>query len=84
MDKKTFNEILNIASSVLTEEEYNNLVYLIKNNRWNALRIFTSDKLEELEILSVLDRDNQVLRKEIELCNRLVDIVLDVYLEVAL
>tara|TARA_R110000822_G_scaffold73853_13_gene177629 strand:+ start:2896 stop:3147 length:252 start_codon:yes stop_codon:yes gene_type:complete len=83
MNKKVRQEVLNLSQSIFEDEDYNKVLLLLNTNRLNQLRLFVNEKLELMEIVFHLNKDDEVLRTQIELCDKLENIVIDAFLEVA-
>jgi hypothetical protein len=81
MKKESRIEILNLAQSIFEDNDYNVILNLLNSNRINVLRIFISEQLELMEAIYYLDKDNEVLKTQIEFCDKLEDIIMDLFLE---
>ena len=82
MKEKIKNDILFLAQSIFTNEEYNRVINYLNDNRLNDLRLMISDKLEVMNNIAIIDRENQVLQKQIHLCDKLEDVILEEFLEI--
>jgi hypothetical protein len=83
MNKKVRQEILNLSQAIFDDAEYSTIVLLLNTERLNQLRVFVNEKLEFMEALFHLQKNDEVLRTQIELCDKLENIVIDAFLEIA-
>jgi len=73
-------EILNLAQSVFDDRQFNIILTCLDMQNYNRLRLFVAEQMELLEAIFVLHSDDMVLRTQVELCNKLEDLVMDVYI----
>jgi len=78
MDKKLKLQIINLAKFVFEDVEYIKFMYYLNNNKFNDLRLFVDEKLELLDLLP----KNEIILKQLQYCDELEDIVVDLYIEV--
>lgn len=72
--------IINLASFIFTEVEFNTFMSYLKLNLFNNLRLFVEEKLESLSFRQVIEPNNNVLKKQIEKCTILDSFVTDMQL----
>lgn len=80
MDKENRKEILSLAMRIFKDEEYEVIQTLLKEEKYTELRYFISDELELREVLAHII-DDEALREEIKLCNRIENVVINYYVE---
>lgn len=82
MKESIKNDILFLAQTIFNNEEYAKMINYLNHDRLNDLRLMISDKLEVMNNVVIVDRENRVLQKQIQLCNKLEDIILDEFITV--
>ena len=55
-------------------------MYYLDNAKYNSLRLFVDEKYELLNIISNINND-EVLLKQLQYCDQLEDLVMDIYIE---
>lgn len=80
MTNKIRLQIVNLAQSIFSDEEFNKVMYYLDNLKYNDLRLLVDEKLEYIESLNAFESTN-VLLAQINFCNELENIVMEVYLE---
>tara|TARA_R110000851_G_scaffold314588_6_gene476720 strand:- start:905 stop:1156 length:252 start_codon:yes stop_codon:yes gene_type:complete len=81
MEKKTYNEILNIARNVFEDSEYIFIKKCLDVKNYTKLRLFVDQKLDFLDALISIESYNDVLNTQLQLCNKLDSIILNVIIE---
>lgn len=81
MNKKLRKQILYLSQNIFDDLEYNEMLYLLNKEKYNNLRVYIADKLEYYELMFSFDKDNEVLKKQIEDCNELENVIIDFYLQ---
>lgn len=81
MDKTVKLEILNLAQSIFDDRQFNIIITCLDVKNYNRLRLFVAEQMELLEAIFVLHPDDMVLRSQLEMCNKLEDLVMDIYIE---
>tara|TARA_R110000772_G_scaffold54130_1_gene123525 strand:- start:46658 stop:46915 length:258 start_codon:yes stop_codon:yes gene_type:complete len=78
---ETRREILNLSQSIFDDERHNKIIKLLGENQYNELRVFVADEFELLEALFTLDKENEILKAQIDFCDKLEDVILDFFVE---
>ena len=78
---ENYNEILNYSKLIFDDKEYDYILKLLNDNKLNTLRLYIDEKIEFLNVESVLKPNDPVLDTQLSMCNRLEDLVIDCYLE---
>jgi hypothetical protein len=81
MKKKIKKEILYLAQSIFDDVDYNKILNYLNNDRLNDLRLFISDNMEMYDNIFMLNKEDQNLKRQLELLNHLENIILEEYLE---
>lgn len=81
MKKDIKKQILELAQSIFDDKEYNKVLNYLNSNRLNDLRLFISDKMELCENIFMLTKEDENLKKQVELLNELENIILEEFLE---
>ncbi len=79
--KRVANEILNISQSILDDDEYAKVLNYINTNRINDLRLFISEKMEFYDTLSIIDNEDEQIKLQLKLCDKLENIIMEEFLE---
>ena len=77
MEYKQKEEILRLSSLIFDDKVFMKIKSCLEQGAYNKLRLLIADELEQREILSIAVTDDPSLLKEIEICSRIEDVVID-------
>tara|TARA_R110002124_G_scaffold281430_1_gene455677 strand:+ start:24771 stop:25022 length:252 start_codon:yes stop_codon:yes gene_type:complete len=80
MEERIKKEILFLAHSILNDDEYNKILYYLNNNRINDVRLLISTHIDYLNEL-MMDDEEELLKQQLKLCDKLEDMVLNELIE---
>ena len=76
-NKEILEKIKLSAIFIMNDSEYNHLLSLLENNKYNKARIFIDTLLEEKEINKILGHDEQGFIVEYEALDNLQDFIIE-------
>ena len=76
MTENVKNELINLAKSTFEDLDYI-LFRKMMNKSNHHLRLYLSEKLELYEITFEVNKDNEVLKKQIDMIDKMLDLVIN-------
>jgi hypothetical protein len=80
MKKKVINVIKTLAAFIFNDVEFKKLMSYISLNLLNNARLYIEEKLDLLEASIVLNKEDIVIKLQVEKCRKLEDIITDQYI----
>lgn len=83
MKESIKKEILFLAQTVLTPNEYNKMLLYLDVNRLNDIRLLISEKMDLLSVVEGFEEnsENNTLNTQLMLCDRLENLIVNEFLE---
>lgn len=76
-NKEKLKNILLLSTFILSDEEYKELNRLLENNKFNRARLLLDELLEEKEVQTIMEPDNQEYITEYKQLDNLQNLIID-------
>jgi len=77
MKKETLQKIISLASFVFEDKDYNKFVKLIVSDEYTSARLILEDKMEEFDIILLLEEQDEVILSQYKMTKELEDTVMN-------
>lgn len=81
MNRETLKRMHNLAVNIFDDKEYTKFNNLLNSKEFNKLRLFIDEKISYLQVITELEPYTSTSQFQLTCCNKMEDIIIDLYVE---
>lgn len=81
MTEELKNEIINLGLNIFNNNEFNNFIKLLNEEKYNTLRLMVDEKVSYFQVINELREFSTINNVQLVCANKLEDIIIDLYVK---